>query len=417
MDETRLDKQPVTLPAASRVGNSAACAEAVLRDLAQNSPHIESSSSPGTMPRWLARLRTRKPYPRTHADRTVPRITPGIPRGYTDGSGDSVDYAAVDAALRRSADAEGGIKRNDNGSEEHGPHSRKGVCRSVALPVVHGQVGFLVRKQTRVHLCPGEFPYNHFMLTFHQAALLFGIAVVSGAMNAVAGGGSFLSFPALLLVGVPPIQANATNTLALWPGILGSVGAYRNELRGPEARRVLFPLLATSLVGGLLGAVTLLITPPTTFLHLIPYLLLAATLLFAFSSKITSALKPHGGEAALSTKGGAAAQFFVAFYIGYFGAGAGILMMALLALLGMTHIHRINAYKTVQNATCNGIAILAFIAKGVIYWKHAGIMVLGSMLGGYYAAHYAQRMKQEHVRWIVIAIGFGMTAYFFWKQR
>jgi len=254
------------------------------------------------------------------------------------------------------------------------------------------------------------------MLTLHQAALLLGIAVVSGAMNAVAGGGSFLSFPALLLVGVPPIQANATNTIALWPGILGSIGAYRDELRGPEARRVLFPLLATGIVGGLLGAITLLITPPATFLHLIPYLLLSATLLFAFSRKITLLLKPHG-EAALSTKSGAAAQFFVAFYIGYFGAGAGILMVALLALLGMTHIHRINAYKTVQAAVCNGIAILAFVFHGVIYWKHAGVMVAGALLGGYFGAHFAQKMKQEHVRWIVIAIGFGMSAYFFWKQR
>ena len=254
------------------------------------------------------------------------------------------------------------------------------------------------------------------MLTLQQATLLFGIAVVSGAMNAVAGGGSFLSFPALLLVGVPPIQANATNTIALWPGMLGSIGAYRNELRGPEARRVLFPLLATGVVGGLLGAMTLLVTPQQTFLRLIPYLLLSATLLFAFSRKITAALKPHG-EAALSTKGGAAAQFFVAFYIGYFGAGAGILMMALLALLGMTHIHRINAYKTVQAAVCNGIAILAFIFKGVIYWKHAGMMVAGALLGGYFGAWFAQRMKQEHVRWIVIAIGAGMSAYFFWKQR
>ncbi len=253
------------------------------------------------------------------------------------------------------------------------------------------------------------------MLTLHQAVLLLGIAVVSGAMNAVAGGGSFLSFPALLLVGVPPIQANATNTIALWPGILGSIGAYRNELRGPEARHVLFPLLATGVVGGLLGAITLLVTPAATFLHIIPYLLLAATLLFAFSRKITSALKPHG-EAALSTKAGAAAQFFVAFYIGYFGAGAGILMMALLALLGMTNIHRINAYKTVQNAVCNAIAILAFVIHGVIYWKHAGVMVVGATLGGYFGAHYAQKMKQEHVRWIVIAIGFGMSVYFFWKQ-
>lgn len=252
------------------------------------------------------------------------------------------------------------------------------------------------------------------MLTLQQAALLFGIAVVSGAMNSVAGGGSFLSFPALLLVGVPPIQANATNTIALWPGILGSIGAYRNELRGPEARRVLFPLLATGVVGGLLGAVTLLVTPQQTFLRLIPYLLLSATLLFAFSRKITAALRPDG-EAALSTRGGAAAQFFVAFYIGYFGAGAGILMMAMLALLGMTRIHRINAYKTVQAAVCNGIAILAFVAKGVIYWKHAAVMVVGALLGGYFGAWFAQKMKHEHVRWIVIAIGAGMSAYFFWK--
>ena len=246
--------------------------------------------------------------------------------------------------------------------------------------------------------------------------MLFAIAVVSGAMNSVAGGGSFLSFPLLLLVGVPPIQANATNTIALWPGILGSIGAYRRELQGPEARRVLFPLLSTGVVGGLLGAVTLLVTPQQTFLKLIPFLLLAATLLFAFSRKITTALRPHGGEAALSTWGGAAAQFFVAFYIGYFGAGAGILMMALLALLGMTHIHRINAYKTVQAAVCNGIAILAFVSHGVIYWKHAGIMVAGATLGGYYGAHFAQKMKQEHVRWIVIAIGAGMSAYFFVKK-
>jgi uncharacterized protein len=238
--------------------------------------------------------------------------------------------------------------------------------------------------------------------------------VVSGAMNAVAGGGSFLTFPALLLAGVPPIQANATNTIALWPGVLGSIGAYRNELRGEEARRVLGSLLATGLAGGLLGAVTLLVTPQQTFLRLIPWLLLSATLLFAFSHKITRALKPHG-EAALSTRGGAAAQFFVAFYIGYFGAGAGILMMALLALLGMTHIHRINAYKTVQLAVCNGIAILAFVFKGVIYWKHAGVMVVGATLGGYFGAHYAQKMQQAHVRWIVIAIGAGMSAYFFWK--
>jgi hypothetical protein len=253
------------------------------------------------------------------------------------------------------------------------------------------------------------------VLTLTQALSLFGIAVVSGMMNSVAGGGSFLSFPALLLVGVPPIQANATNTIALWPGIMGSIGAYRNELRGAEARRVLTPLLITSVLGAIAGSCTLLITPQQTFLRLIPWLLLAATLLFAFSRKLTALLKPSG-EAALSTTWGALLQLFVAFYIGYFGAGAGILMMALLALLGLTGIHRINAYKTVQAATGNGIAILIFVAKGVIYWKHAGVMCVGALCGGYFGAWQAQRMKQHHVRWIVIAIGFGMSAYFFWKN-
>ena len=251
------------------------------------------------------------------------------------------------------------------------------------------------------------------MLNWQRAGMLFAVAVVSGAMNAVAGGGSFLAFPALLASGVPPIAANATNTIALWPGILGSIGSYRNELRDDQARRVLFPLLATGVVGGMLGAVTLLVTPERTFVRLIPYLLLSATLLFAFSRRITG-LRPRG-DAALTTRGAAAAQFFVAFYIGYFGAGAGILMMALLALLGLTHIHRINAYKTVQAAVCNGIAILAFVTRGVIYWEHAGVMVAGALLGGYFGAHFAQKMKQEHVRWIVVAIGLGMSAYFFWK--
>jgi uncharacterized membrane protein YfcA len=253
------------------------------------------------------------------------------------------------------------------------------------------------------------------VLTLQHGLLLFGVAVVGGAMNSVAGGGSFLSFPVLLLMGVPPIEANATNTLALWPGTLGSIGAYRNELRGPEARQVLFPLLASGSVGGLLGAVTLLVTPQQTFLRLIPYLLLVATLVFAFSRRLASAVQARG-EAAMSTWAGATAQFFVAFYIGYFGAGAGILMMALLALLGLQQIHRINAYKTVQASVCNGIAILAFAVRGVIYWKHAGVLVAGALLGGYYGAYLAQKMKQEHVRWIVIAIGVGMSAYFFAKQ-
>lgn len=243
---------------------------------------------------------------------------------------------------------------------------------------------------------------------------MLGVATISGAMNAVAGGGSFLSFPLLLLVGVPPVEANATNTVALWPGIVSSVGAYRHELQGPQARQVLLPLLLSGILGGALGAWTLLHTPASTFVKLIPVLLLAATLVFAFSRKLTAWLCPQNGEAALNTWVGVVAQLFVGVYIGYFGAGAGILMMAMLALLGVSGIHRINAYKTVQNAACNGIAIVAFIARGVVYWRHALIMLIGSTIGGYLSAHYAQKMKSEHVRGIVIAIGLSMSAYFFW---
>jgi uncharacterized membrane protein YfcA len=251
------------------------------------------------------------------------------------------------------------------------------------------------------------------MITWQQCVLLFGVSILCGAVNSVAGGGTFLSFPVLLLMGVPPIQANATNTVAVVPGMLASAGAYRRELRGPEARRILWPLLATGCMGGLLGAVTLLMTPQQTFLRLIPYLLLVATLLFAFSRKVTASLHVPHGEAALSTKGGAVAQFFVAFYIGYFGAGAGILMMALLALLGVEDIHRVNAYKTLQAAVCNSVAILLFVSRGVVYWKHAGIMVVGALLGGYYGATFAQKMNPKHVRAIVIAIGLSMSCYFF----
>ena len=180
---------------------------------------------------------------------------------------------------------------------------------------------------------------------------------------------------------------------------------------------MLWPLLATGSVGGVLGAVTLLVTPQQTFLRLIPYLLLSATLLFTFSRSINAAIHVPQGEAALSTVGGAAAQFFVAFYIGYFGAGAGILMMALLALLGVQNIHRINAYKMVQMVVCNGVAVVIFVSRGVVYWKYATVMLTGGILGGYYGATLAQRMNPKHVRGIVIAIGFGMSAYFFLRYR
>ncbi len=253
----------------------------------------------------------------------------------------------------------------------------------------------------------------------HQAVMLFAVALVAGALNSVAGGGSFLSFPALVLTGVPPIQANATNTAALWPGTLASVGAYRNELRG-ENSKMLLPLMLTGLTGALIGAYVLLHTPQKTFLRLIPYLLGGATIIFALSGRVTAWVRERSHHVRNRTKlavaGSALIQLCIAVYIGFFGAGAGILMLAMLAIMGIESIHTMNAYKTVLATTCNGIALIPFFLAHAVYWPQALLMLCGASLGGYYGAYFAQKMDPRHVRWMVIAIGAGMAAYFFAKQ-
>jgi uncharacterized protein len=256
-------------------------------------------------------------------------------------------------------------------------------------------------------------------LTFHNAVLLFVVAVVGGAINSVAGGGSFLCFPVLLFTGVPPIQANATNTMALWPGTVASVGAYRRELGGKNTK-MLIPLLSTGLIGGLIGAVTLLHTPQATFLRLIPYLLGVATILFAISGRVTRFLRSRSSHLQNRSRsavvGAALLQLIIAVYIGFFGAGAGILMLAMLALLGVESIHTMNAYKTVLATVGNGIAIATFLIARAILWPQAIVMLVGASVGGYGGAFYAQRMNPQHVRHMVIATGVLLTAYFFWKQ-
>jgi uncharacterized membrane protein YfcA len=256
-------------------------------------------------------------------------------------------------------------------------------------------------------------------LTLHNSVLLFSSALAAGALNSVAGGGSFISFPALLLTGVPPIQANATNTMAVWPGTVASVGAYRREFENDNAG-ILIPLFVTGTIGGTIGALTLLRTPQATFLRLVPYLLAAATLLFAVSGSVTRWVNQrtitmrHRGP--LSNLFGALVQLVIAIYIGFFGAGAGILMLALLAILGVENIHTMNAYKTLLATLCNGIAIVTFLFAGVILWPQAILMLVGAAIGGYFGAHYAQKMDPLHVRYIVIALGVSMSVYFFWTQ-
>jgi uncharacterized membrane protein YfcA len=253
-------------------------------------------------------------------------------------------------------------------------------------------------------------------LTLETVIFLFFSGALGGALNSVAGGGSFIAFPALLFTGVPPIPANATNTIALWTAAAASGGAYRKQLVVP--RRVMMPLLAASLVGGLVGAFLLLKTPAHTFMRVLPWLTLGATLLFAFGKKLAggrkSVIEHESTRSALV--GATLFQLGVAVYGGYFGGGMGIVMLAMLAVLGMTDVHAMNALKSVLGFVINGVAVVTFIIAGAVYWKHGIIMIVGGIVGGYVGAHYAMKMKQVWIRWFVVAVGAGMTVYFFWKS-
>ncbi len=247
----------------------------------------------------------------------------------------------------------------------------------------------------------------------HHGLFLFAAALLAGVLNSVAGGGGFIAFPALVFTGMPPINANATNTAALWPGTVASTGAYRNVL-SREDRSLVTPLMVTGLAGGLIGAVVLLKTPQQTFLRLVPWLLLGATLLFCFSRRITLWIRQRGSESSrLNGIAGAAVQLVIALYIGYFGAGAGILMLALFALMGVENIHTMNGLKTMMASVCNAVALATFIVARAIVWPQALLMIVGAAIGGYGGAYYAQKLPAERVRQFVIFTGFSMSAYFF----
>jgi uncharacterized protein len=257
-------------------------------------------------------------------------------------------------------------------------------------------------------------------MTFLSGLTLFFAAILGGALNSVAGGGSFITFPALIFSGVPPIQANATSTVALWPGSLASVGAYRKEI-AKQNRVLMLVLVSTSLVGGILGAILLLRTSQSTFVRLIPYLLLLATLLFAFSPLITARLRkrePTTKETHISwlrLVGISLLQLIIAIYGGYFGGGIGIMMLASLGIMGMENIHEMNGMKTVLQSCINGVAVITFIIAGAVFWLQAIVMILGAIVGGFSGASLARRLDQRLIRGFVILVGTVMTIYFFVK--
>ena len=250
-------------------------------------------------------------------------------------------------------------------------------------------------------------------LTLRGALFLFFAGALGGAINAVAGGGSFFSFPALLFTGVSPVLANATSTLALWVGVTASGGAYRHRLN--ISRRVLLPLVLTSIAGGFAGALLLIRSSPQTFLRVLPWLLLGATLLFTFgrhwTGRISAGISHEASNMAVA--GAALFELLVAVYGGYFGGGIGIMNLAMLAALGMADIHAMNALKVILGGVINGVATATFIATGAILWPQAIVMTAGAVLGGYTSAHYALKLPQAWIRRFVILVGLAMTVYFF----
>lgn len=245
-------------------------------------------------------------------------------------------------------------------------------------------------------------------------------AFIAGALNAVAGGGSFLSFPALLAVGIGPIQANATNTVALWPGQLMSIAGYWNEVRKYPRLAVLMGI--AGLVGGSVGAVVLLNTPATTFMRLVPWLLLIAALIFAFSGPVTRRLQRR---ALVRSHHDAQPRGYwplimmtavVCFYIGYFGAGAGFLIISLLSLFGFDDLNKMNAMKVVSTTMANGVACLLFIFSGKVEWRYCLAAMLTCAAGGYWSSRAAQKLNPKLLRAAVVVIGFAMAGFFFWKS-
>jgi uncharacterized protein len=245
-------------------------------------------------------------------------------------------------------------------------------------------------------------------VTLGEGTIIFFAGLIAGMINSVAGGGTLISFPALVWLGRNPILANATNTIALWPGSFAAALGFRRYLEGSESWIVMLGI--PSLVGGILGAVLLLRTPTQVFAWLVPYLILSATVLLAAQEPLSRRFKSR--ETKLSGRwwtGAVLFQLMVAIYGGYFGAGIGILMLAALGLLRMTDIYQMNALKNLFATGINGIAAAYFAFSGAVIWSDGAVMALGAIVGGFGGASLARKAGSRIVRGIAIAVGLGMA--------
>jgi uncharacterized membrane protein YfcA len=241
-------------------------------------------------------------------------------------------------------------------------------------------------------------------------------ATAAGAINAIAGGGTLLTFPALLAV-VSPVVANGTSTLALMPGSLASAFGFRKEMRACRRWAVLLTL--PSLLGGAVGTLLVTMLPERYFTALIPWLILTAAVLFLFQPALSRFMKRHtaaGDPTGGTLVGIVVGQFFIAVYGGYFGAGIGILMLTSLSFLGLESIHQVNGLKTYLAMCINGTAAVLFVVSGNVHYPYALAMAAASIVGGYVGARLSLRLRPAAVRWLVIAIGFGLAVYEFQRH-
>jgi uncharacterized protein len=266
-----------------------------------------------------------------------------------------------------------------------------------------------------------------------RSAWLVIAAFIAGGMNALAGGGSLLLFPAMLATGMLPVHANATNTVALWPGQFTSIAAYREGVL--KHLRIAIPMGIASVAGGTVGALLLLRTPQDIFLHMVPWLLLVAAVIFTFSGRVTRWLERRrlrlnserpGATIDAAAQGGPwepsgmpllLSTALLCIYVGYFGAGGGILTIALLSLFGMTDMNEINALKVVTTTAANSAAFLIFVVGRQVEWRYCLLAMVTCAIGGYGAARFARKIPQPLLRGLVIAIGFTAAAWFFYKIR
>jgi uncharacterized protein len=258
-------------------------------------------------------------------------------------------------------------------------------------------------------------------------AMVVIVSVLGGGVNSIAGGGTLLTFPALIGIGVPPIVANATSTVALWPGSAASIWGYRGELSGSRRWALWFAL--PSVAGGAVGATLLLHTSDARFAALVPWLVLAATAMFMAQGALLRRLRTRaaeqgttpGGDRSITTgrptSGVLLAQFAIGAYGGYFGAGIGILMLAALGFMGLANIHRMNGLKAWGGLCINAMAAGIFVVGGLVSWHIALAMAVGSIAGGYGGARMAQRVPQRWVRWAVVFVGLSSGVWLYVAHR